>query len=122
MNGRRFKELRGGSPEETQCAFRLAALFFLLTASAYIVKAVKISLFLRGQSASKLPLAYLVTAGVMGFVVTINARIMRRLDRRVYMLASFAFFAAGMIIFRILLEKSKGEASPEAGGPARAAP
>ncbi len=98
-----FKGIREASPDRAAEGRSLAGLFFLLTASAYIFKAVKISLFLRSQPLSRLPFAYLITAVVMGVVVTLNTRLLRTMKRRPYILGSLAFFAASLVLFRLTI-------------------
>ncbi len=98
-----FKDVREAAPDRQSEASRLAGLFFLLTASAYVFKAVKISLFLQWMQASRLPLAYLITAVVMGFVVTLNTRLLGRMKRRPYVLGSLAFFAISLALIRLAL-------------------
>jgi len=102
-SGRLFKELREGASDRAAQALNLAGVFFLLTASAYIFKTVKISLFLKWLQASRLPFAYLITAVVMGFVVTLNAHLLRTMKRRPYILGSLAFFAGTLVLFRLLI-------------------
>jgi ATP:ADP antiporter, AAA family len=98
-----FKDIREAAPDRAAEGRRLAGLFFLLTASAYIFKAVKISLFLEWMQSSRLPLAYLITAVVMGLVVTLNTRLLRTMNRRSYVLGSLAFFAVTLVLFRLTL-------------------
>ncbi len=102
-SSRLFREYREGAPDRPDDAVALAAVFFLFTGAAYVFKAVKISLFLKWLGASKLPFAYLITAVAMGFVVTLNARWLRTLRRRPYLLGSLAFFALTLVLFRFFL-------------------
>lgn len=98
-----FKDIREAAPDRRPEAFRLAALFFLLTASAYVFKAVKISLFLQYLKAARLPLAYLITSVVMGLVVTVNTRLLGRMRRRPYVLGSLVAFAVSLALIRLAL-------------------
>jgi ATP/ADP translocase len=73
--------------------------FFLVTASAYIIKTVKISLFLEWLTFEKLPLAYMLTALLIGFVVTLNSKLLHRLKRELYISISLAFFILSLLVF-----------------------
>ncbi len=97
-----LKRLANVKPEEARVALRMFFHFFLITASAYIIKPVKISLLLEHQGTDKLPFAYFITAVTMGFVVSLNAWLLRRLNRRRYVSLSLVFFMASLAIFRIL--------------------
>ncbi|MCX6560869.1 MAG: hypothetical protein NTZ26_10210 [Candidatus Aminicenantes bacterium] len=98
-----FKDIRESAPDRVAEGRNLAGLFFCLTASAYVFKAVKISLFLNSLQAKRLPFAYLITAVVMGLVVTLNTRLLRTMKRRSYVLGSLAFFAATLVLFRLTI-------------------
>ena len=58
-------------PEELPSATMMFFYFFLLTASIYIFKPVKAPLYLTWLKADGLPYAYLVTALLIGFFVTL---------------------------------------------------
>jgi len=73
--------------------------FFLITASAYIIKPVKISLFLDWLSFENLPFAYLLTALLIGFVVTLNSKLLHTMDRKLYISLSLIFFIANLLVF-----------------------
>lgn len=73
--------------------------FFLVTASAYIIKPVKISLFLEWLTFKKLPLAYMLTALLIGFVVTLNSKLLQRMKRELYISISLAFFIMSFLVF-----------------------
>jgi ATP:ADP antiporter, AAA family len=98
-----FRDIHEGAPDRVAEGRSLSGLFFCLTASAYIFKAVKISLFLKWLQASRLPFAYLITAVVMGLVVTLNTRLLRTMNRRPYVLGSLIFFTATLVLFRLAL-------------------
>ena len=88
--------------EEASSSILLFFYFFFITSSAGIIKPVKLSLFLDQLTFEKLPFAYLLTAVFMGFVVSINTRLLRVLKRHVYISLSLAFFMANLFIFWIL--------------------
>ncbi len=73
--------------------------FFLITTSAYIIKPVKISLFLGWLSFKNLPFAYLLTAVLIGFVVTLNSRLLHTIDRKLYISLSLTFFIINLLLF-----------------------
>jgi len=96
---RLLKRLFDVRPEETNTAVLLFLYFFLLTASAYIIIPVKISLYLEFLSFENLPYAYLLTAVLIGFVVTLNAKLLRSLKREQYITYSLVFIIANLFIF-----------------------
>ncbi|MFQ6037993.1 MAG: Npt1/Npt2 family nucleotide transporter [Candidatus Aminicenantales bacterium] len=85
--------------DEVRTSLSLFVYFFLITTCAYIIKPVKISLFLEWLTFERLPYAYLITACLIGFVVTLNARMLQRLDRTKYVSASQLFFLANLLVF-----------------------
>ncbi len=91
-------------PEEARVALRMFFHFFLITSSAYIIKAVKTSLFLQHAGAKNLPSAYLITAVTMGFVVSLNTRLLQRLNRRRYISLSLVFFIVCLFLFWFLFD------------------
>lgn len=86
-------------PEELPSALMMFFYFFLLTASIYIVKPVKVSLYLKWLKADGLPYAYLVTALLIGFFVTLNSRLIQRMRRQVYISWSLGFFIFSLCLF-----------------------
>lgn len=91
-------------PEEARVALRMFFHFFMITASAYVIKAVNTSLFLQHAGAKNLPFAYLITAVMMGFVVSLNSRLLQRLNRRRYISLSLVFFIACLFLFWLLFD------------------
>jgi len=81
--------------------------FFLITSSAYIIKLVKISDFLEKLSAKRLPYAYLLTAILIGFFVTLNSRLLRVMKRHVYVSLSLAFFITSLLIFWLFFTQGR---------------
>ena len=86
-------------PEEFASTLFLFFFFFLVTASAYIIKTVKISLFLEWLTFEKLPLAYMLTALLIGFVVTLNTKLLHRMKREIYISISLVFFIISFLVF-----------------------
>jgi ATP/ADP translocase/HEAT repeat protein len=92
----RFADVR---PEEISTSVLMFFHFFLITSSAYIIKLVKISDFLEKLSSRRLPYAYLLTAILIGFFVTLNSRLLRVMKRHVYISLSLVFFITSLLIF-----------------------
>jgi AAA family ATP:ADP antiporter len=93
---KRVGDVRG---PEARTTLALTTLFFLITATFYIIKPVKES-FLIGDAAPRWwSYADLATALLIGFVVALNARLLDRLPRRTYLTASLLFFIAGLFAF-----------------------
>jgi ATP:ADP antiporter, AAA family len=86
-------------PGESKTAFLLFLYFFLITFPAWIIKPVKISLFFISFSARTLPFAYLTTAVLIGFVVSLNARLLKKYPRRSYISLTTLFFIFSFILF-----------------------
>jgi ATP:ADP antiporter, AAA family len=92
---RRFTDLR---TDETRPALDLFVYFFLITFSIYIVKPVKES-FLIGITPTWWPYADIITAGLIGFVVAFNTKLLNRLPRRSYFSCVSISFALTLIGF-----------------------
>jgi AAA family ATP:ADP antiporter len=101
---RSFSRLVDMKPGEMPTAFLLFFYFFLITCSAYIIKPVKISSFLESLNAEHLPFAYLITAILIGFVVSLNTRLLQAMKRNVYISLSLIFFIASLVIFWCLFQ------------------
>jgi ATP/ADP translocase/HEAT repeat protein len=85
--------------DELATSFFMFFTFYLITMSAYIIKPVKISLFLEWLSLENLPWAYLLTALLIGFIVTLNTRLLNSMNRKLYVSSSFVVFIASFIAF-----------------------
>ncbi len=92
-------------PEETLTSVLMFFYFFLITSPAYIIKPVRISLFLGWLTAERLPYAYLLTALLIGLVVTLNTKLLRRLQRQLYISLSLVFFISNLFLFWVLFKK-----------------
>lgn len=88
--------------EEFASSIFLFFYFFLITTTAYIIKPVKISLFLEWLSFENLPFAYLSTALFIGLVVTLNSRLLKTMNRQLYISISLVFFIINLLVFRWL--------------------
>jgi ATP/ADP translocase/HEAT repeat protein len=91
---------------EMPTAFLLFFYFFLITCSAYIIKPVKISNFLESLDAEHLPFAYLSTAILIGFVVSLNTKLLHAVKRNVYISLNLIFFIFNLCLFWFLLRKA----------------
>ncbi len=91
-------------PAERPFAVLFFLYFFLITFPAYIIKPVKLSLLLRSFKAGDLPYAYLLSAVLIGFVATLNARLLERLPRRRYQAGTILFFMSNLVLFWFLLK------------------
>jgi len=92
-------------PEETSTSVLMFFYFFLITSSAYIIKPVKISLYLQWLKPEKLPYAYLMTALIIGFVVSLNSKLLHVMKRELYISLSLVFFISNLFIFWVLFKK-----------------
>ena len=106
----RFVEVK---PEETTITLLMFFYFFLITSSAYIIKPVKLSLFLKELSFRNLPYAYLLTALLIGIVVALNSRFLRVMKRHVYISLSLLFFITSLLIFWFLFTHGRDWFSPK---------
>ena len=77
--------------------------FSLVTFSIYVVKPAKESLFLDYLTKKRLPYAFLLTAILMGLAVSLNSRLLRRVNRPVYITSSLAFFAVSGLVFWLFI-------------------
>ena len=92
-------------PGEMPTAVLMFFYFFLITCSVYIVKPVKISNFLESLNAELLPFAYLITAILIGFVVSLNTRLLHDMKRNVYISLSLMFFIFSLVLFWFLFQR-----------------
>jgi AAA family ATP:ADP antiporter len=90
---------------EMPTALLMFSYFFLITCSAYIVKPVKISNFLESLNAEFLPFAYLITAILIGFVVSLNTKFLHAMKRNVYISLSLMFFSFSLVLFWFLFQR-----------------
>lgn len=86
-------------PGEIPTALLMFFYFFLITCSVYIIKPVKISNFLESLNAERLPFAYLITAILIGFVVSLNTKLLHAMKRNVYISLSLVFFISNIVLF-----------------------
>lgn len=86
-------------PKELSSSLFLFFYFFLVTSVIYIVKPVKISLYLERLSFGNLPWAYLITALLIGFFMSLNSRLLQRINRSFYISLSLVFFILTLLVF-----------------------
>lgn len=98
----RFVDVR---PEETLTSVLMFLYFFLITSPAYIIKPVRVSLFLGWLTAEKLPYAYLLTAALIGFVVSLNSKLLHALKRQLFISLCLVFFISNLLLFWVLFRK-----------------
>jgi AAA family ATP:ADP antiporter len=79
--------------------------FFLITSAIYTVKPAKESLFLTFLGNERLPYAFLLTAVLMGITVSVSARLLERLKRRLYLSLSLGFFAGTGVVFWLIIRQ-----------------
>jgi len=97
----RFVDVR---PEEANTAILMFFYFFLVTFPAYIIKPVRVSLYLEWLSSERLPYAYLLTAVLIGFVVSLNSKLLHIMKRQLFISLCLIFFIMNLILFWILFE------------------
>jgi ATP:ADP antiporter, AAA family len=90
-------------PARSPLAVLMFAYFALVTFSIYVVKPAKESLFLEHLTKEKLPFAFLLTAILMGLVVSLNSRLLRRVNRPVYIVSTLSFFVITGLAFWLLI-------------------
>lgn len=89
-------------PAERAISLFLFSYFFLITAPYYIIKPLRNASFLDRLSDEKLPLAYLLTAVIMGFIVNLHSRLQVKLPRHVLISSSVLFFFSNIFAFWLL--------------------
>ncbi len=92
-------------PGERLRTLLLFAYFFLITSPAYIIKPVRESLLLRFDP-GRFAYADLLTAVLIGFVVSFNLTLLQRLRRRAYVTGILLFFVVSLAAFWLLFGKS----------------
>jgi ATP/ADP translocase/HEAT repeat protein len=86
-------------PGEEVIAVFLFLYFFFITSPYYIIKSLRNASYLSKLGDEKLPLAYFLTAVLMGFIVTFHSRLQVRLPRSRLIIFSLAFFFSNIILF-----------------------
>ncbi len=92
-------------PGEAAIACYFFFSFFLITAPYYIIKPIRNSSYLEQLGDERLPLAYFLTALLMGFIVNFHSQLQARLTRRALVILSFLFFISNLGLFWWLFQK-----------------
>jgi len=90
-------------PGEELIAIFLFFYFFLITAPHTIIKSVRDARYLIDMGSIKLPIAYLLTAVLMGFVVAFHSKLQVRVQRSILIISSLVFFIITCFIFGLLI-------------------
>jgi AAA family ATP:ADP antiporter len=90
-------------PGEEAIAVLLFLYFFFITSPYYIIKSLRNASFLDRLTDARLPLAYFLTAVLMGLIVNFHSRLQVRLARRSLIIGSLGFFLLTMCVFWWLL-------------------
>src|SRR4030043_1379923 len=86
-------------PGEEVLAVFLFLYFLFLPPPYYIIKSRRNASYLSGWGDEKLPLAYFLTAILMGFIVTFHSRLQVRLPRSRLIIFSLVFFFSNIVLF-----------------------
>jgi len=89
-------------PSERAISLLLFGYFFLITAPYYIIKPLRNASYLDRQGGEKLPLAYLLTAVIMGLIVNFHSRLQVRFPRHILIASSVFFFFFNIFAFWLL--------------------
>jgi len=95
----RFVHIKTG---EGRIAALLFLYFFFITASYGIIKPLRNAIYLQKNTAARLPMAYLLTAIFMGFVVAFHSKYQTRLPRRKLIIVTLLFFGISILAFAFL--------------------
>jgi AAA family ATP:ADP antiporter len=82
--------------------------FFLISAPFTIIKSVRNAKYIIEYSAVQLPIAYLLTAIFMGFVVAFHSKIQIKIPRGILIISSLVFFILSSFAFGILFIQDLG--------------
>lgn len=89
-------------PGELKISFLLFFYLFLVIAAYNVIKPVRNASFLEELGYQWLPLVYLLTAVVIGFVVALHSKIQVKISRYLLITFSIIFFFVSCFIFRFL--------------------
>jgi AAA family ATP:ADP antiporter len=87
---------------EEVIALLLFFYFFLISAPFTIIKSVRNAKYIIEYTAVNLPIAYLLTAISMGFIVAFHSKIQDRIPRGLLIIATLVFFILSSFVFGIL--------------------
>jgi ATP/ADP translocase/HEAT repeat protein len=89
-------------PGELKISFLLFFYLFFVIAAYNVIKPIRNASFLDGLGYQWLPLVYLLTAVIIGFVVAIHAKIQVKISRYALITLSILFFFISCFIFRVV--------------------
>jgi len=89
-------------PGEEKIVSLLFFYFFLITAAYSVIKSLRVASYLESLGADKLPLAYLLTAVLIGFVVALHSRVQAIIPRVNLIIFSLIFFILNTLLFWFL--------------------
>ncbi|MGQ9672201.1 MAG: Npt1/Npt2 family nucleotide transporter [Candidatus Aminicenantales bacterium] len=101
-----FSRIVAFKPGEARIAFFFFLSFFLITSPYYIIKPLRNSSYLDQLGDERLPLAYFLTALLMGFIVNYHSRLQARLSRSTLMVSSLVFFFLNICLFWWLFQQN----------------
>jgi len=86
-------------PGEEKIAIFLFSYFFLITSSYTIIKSLRVAGFLDTLGANKIPVARLLGAILMGFVVALHSKLQIKTPRHLLIIFSLIFFSSTGFLF-----------------------
>lgn len=92
-------------PSELKISFLLFFYLFLVIASYNVVKPIRNASLLDELGYQWLPVVYLLTAAIIGFVVAAHSKIQVRISRFTLIASSLIFFFVSCFVFRIFSER-----------------
>jgi AAA family ATP:ADP antiporter len=92
-------------PQERIRVLLLSLYFFLVITSYYVIKPVRNSLFIQRLGADNLPYVYILTALLVGLLITVYSHWADRITRRALVQRTFAFLASNLLIFWWVLNR-----------------
>jgi AAA family ATP:ADP antiporter len=92
-------------PGEAAVACFFFLYFFLITAPYYVIKPLRNASYLDQLGDERLPLAYFLTAILMGFIVNFHSRLQVRLSRKTLIISSLLFFFLNICLFWWLFQQ-----------------
>ncbi len=101
----RFSRVIDIKPGEGRIAASLFFYFFFITSPYYIIKSLRNASYLSRLGDDQLPLAYFLTALLMGFIVNFHSRLQVRLPRSRLITSSLVFFFSNIVLFWWLFEQ-----------------
>ncbi|NIM90027.1 MAG: MFS transporter [Candidatus Aminicenantes bacterium] len=87
-------------PGEEIIVFLLFLYFFLIMAPFYVIKPVRNAEYLEDVGSLGLPIAYLLTAVIMGFFIHFYSKLQVRVHRRILIISSLTFFIVTCLLSR----------------------